>query len=111
MSKGIDVLSVLYDHISEYSSRQEDARNEGNDHYADQLDDDGGTLSDLRKAHAAIVELIFASEQMRIDMNITRSNVMAEISKGRDRWDGVPEILEYRISKFDAALSRVRGGE
>lgn len=89
---GVDVLAVL-DEVAHFHDNGSEA------------------FDSLRESRAAVAELIFAAEQMRIDLNITRSNIMAEIAKGRDRWDGVPEILEHRISAFDAALSRVRGCE
>lgn len=39
------------------------------------------------------------------DLSNTRSNVMLDLAKGNDRWEGVPDLMKARIEKYRAALS------
>lgn len=80
----------------------------------DVLSTQTGMLADefeaLREARAAVAALIDAASEIRTSLSLTRSNVMTEIKRGSNQWDGVPEILQARIETFDAALARVTGG-
>ncbi|HDS1221720.1 TPA: hypothetical protein QEF96_000383 [Stenotrophomonas maltophilia] len=53
----VDVLAVIDDHIGHYATVQKWARDEGNHHYADELDEHSGTLTQLRLTRTAITEL------------------------------------------------------
>lgn len=59
--------------------------------------DEGGfdttpdTLHELREA--------------RTSLSIIRTQIMVEIGRGRDQWDGVPEALKTRLDAIDAALA------
>ena len=61
---GVDVLAVLDEHIGHYAALQQYARDEGNNHYADGLDEHCGTLMQLRLTRAAVAELIEAVDKL-----------------------------------------------
>lgn len=87
MSQSVDVLAVIQEHVSHYEGLQRHARDEGNDHYADELDEESGTLNQLRLARAAVAELI---------------EVLDVAAYG----EYLPETVEQEIR---SALARVRG--
>lgn len=73
---------------------------------------DGGyksSLAEMQRARAAVAELIEASYQTRIDLNLTIANLRTEVKAGRGQWDGVPEILSRRLELLDEAIAGVRG--
>jgi hypothetical protein len=45
-------------------------------------------------------------EEALIDLSNTRTNIMADLAKGNDRWEGVPDLLKARIDGYRAALAR-----
>ncbi|KRG86153.1 hypothetical protein H7691_12575 [Stenotrophomonas sp. CW117] len=67
MSAPVDVLAVLDGHIDYYVAIQQLARDEGNNHYADELDEHCGTLTQLREARAAVAELIATAVEKATD--------------------------------------------
>ncbi len=58
-----------------------------------------------RVLEAVVVELAEA----RTSLSILRTQVMVEINRGVERWEGVPEKLKERIDAVDAALALVSG--
>ena len=74
-----------------------------------------GTIDDPDDAliARAAPELLAALEDARATIVIMRGNVLTEIGKCADpsesRWAGVPDELEKRIKKIDAAIAKVRG--
>ena len=69
--------------------------------------------ADCTRLIAAAPELLAALEDARATIVIMRGNVLTEIGKCADpsesRWAGVPDELEKRIKKIDAAIAKVRG--
>lgn len=66
----------------------------------------GLTPRQLAEQRAALLE---ALEQCVIDLSNTRTNIMSELAKGNDRWDGVPEILGRRLESYRAAIALAQG--
>ena len=52
-----------------------------------------------------------ALEEARTSLSILRTQVMVEINRGVERWEGVPEKLKERLDAVDAALNLARGEE
>ncbi len=64
MNTNVDVLAVIQGHIAYYEGLQRQARDEGNNHYADELDEDSGTLNQLRVARDEVADLIEAADRL-----------------------------------------------
>lgn len=106
----VDVLAVLDEHIGHYAVLQQLARDEGNNHYADELEEHCGTLTQLRFARAAVAELIEADDEFdkcRAELRDLR----IALGHNNPLHQDTPHLLRYEAAakRRAAALSRVRG--
>jgi hypothetical protein len=63
-------------------------------------------------AQSALVdELRRELREARTTISLNRTDIMSEIRRGNDRWEGVPEILKARLDSIDAILSKFGGRE
>lgn len=63
-----------------------------------------------RNLIAASPLLLAALEEARTVLSITRDNIHRELAhRNIDRWEGVPDVLDERIKKVDAAIALARG--
>jgi len=106
---GVDVLAVLDEHIGHYAALQQLARDEGNNHYADELEEHCGTLAQLRFARAAVAELIEADIAYNAAMTKRHSRAYLDCAPIKQR--RIQEWLVNASKRRAAALSRVRGAE
>lgn len=53
--------------------------------------------SDVERLRAALTDAL-------TDLSNTRANIMVDLAKGNDRWEGVPDLLKARIDGYRAAL-------
>lgn len=47
--------------------------------------------------------------EARTTLAITRTQIMVELNRGVDRWEGVPEALKLRLDAIDAAIAKALG--
>ena len=77
----------------------------------------GGVSEDQEEANARLIaaapDLLEALEQARTTIAMLRRNVVTEIERhdGLFRWEGVPEVLQFRIDQCDAAIARASSPE
>lgn len=45
-----------------------------------------------------------ALREARTTLSVCRTQIMVELNRGVDRWEGVPEKLKERLDRIDAAL-------
>ncbi len=51
--------------------------------------------------------LIDELREARTTLSILRTQVMVELNRGVERWEGVPEALRFRLDAIDAILGEV----
>lgn len=63
----VDVVEILVDHLKYYTRLQVQAREEGNNFYANELDEEGGSLSQMKEAVVAMSRLFDAIDAGRVE--------------------------------------------
>lgn len=63
----VNVVDVLVEHLTHFTRLQMQAREEGNHFYADELDEEGSTLSQLADAFVAMNRLFAAIDAGRVE--------------------------------------------
>ena len=58
---------------------------------------------------AAAPELLDELTEARTTLSILRTQVMVELNRGIERWEGVPEKLKERLDTIGAATAKARG--
>lgn len=58
---------------------------------------------------AAAPDLVAELREARTTLAITRTQIMVELNRGVERWEGVPEALKLRLDAIDAALAKALG--
>lgn len=56
-----------------------------------------------------IEDLLVDLQEARTTISILRTQIMVEIGRGQDRWEGVPDKLKERIDAIDAAIAKALG--
>lgn len=59
---------------------------------------------------AAAPALLEALQEAEKDLVICRINATKEVARGNDRFEGVPQVLQERISAVKAAIAAATGG-
>lgn len=66
------------------------------------------------RANAALfiasADLLSELREARTTLSVLRTQVMVEIGRGHEQWDGVPEKLKERLDAIDAAIAAATGG-
>lgn len=60
---------------------------------------------------AAAPEILDELAEARTTISILRTQIMVEIGRGADRWEGVPEKLKERLDAIDAICARATGAD
>lgn len=58
---------------------------------------------------ARVKVLEAALEDARVTISNTRTNIMSEINRGNDRWEGCPEIFAKKLHEIEAVLNASAG--
>lgn len=73
----------------------------------------GGFESDTARANARLIaaapDLAAELREARTTIAITRTQIMVELNRGVERWDGVPEALKLRLDAIDGVLAKALG--